>query len=261
MHNGGNEIKMKVNLLNISKAMGTLLILIIMTESISKFSFALANLLSPFLPYQTMDPYGLYLYITVHHVFQLLFSAICIGWINSVLKKRQPALFSSFGIRWPEQPRKAFLTILSFTAIWAVIQFGLGYYMVAHQLVDASLGYPLNAETMTGQYLFQLLLSGTSEELLYRSLIIGLGGWMMKKPKAISLYVYSLIPFIIGHITYQMIPFKVYPPNVLQLITVCIFGWFYTFLFLRFKSIIPPMIAHGLLNTVIITSCFVLSLI
>lgn len=78
--------------------MGALLILIIMTESISKFSFALANLLSPFLPYQTMDAYGLYLYIAVHHVFQLFISAICIGWIYSVLKKRHQFCFHPLGL-------------------------------------------------------------------------------------------------------------------------------------------------------------------
>jgi uncharacterized protein len=250
---------MKVYLLNICKAMGVLIILIIIAEGINKFSFALADQLSAFLPYQTLDAYGLYLYITVHHVFQLLFSAICIGLIYIVLRKRQPELFLSFGIRWPEHPRKALLTIMAFTAIWAVIQFGLGYYMVAHQWVDASLGYPLNAQTVIGQYFFQLMLSGTSEELLYRSLIIGLTFVMMNKPKPIWLYVFSLIPFLIGHITYQLFPFEIYPPNVLQLVTVFIFGWFYTFLFLRFKSIIPPMIAHGVLNTLIITSGFILS--
>jgi len=194
-------------------------------------------------------------------VFQLLFSAVCIGLIYSVLRKRQPELFSCFGIRWPEHPRKALLTILAFTTIWSVIQFSLGYFMVARQMVDASLSYLLNAQSMTGQYLFQLLLSGTSEELLYRSLIIGLVVWLMKNPKPMWLYVFSLIPFLIGHIAYQLSPFKIYPPNVLQLITVIIFGWFYTYLFLRFKSVIPPIIAHGLLNTVIITSGFLLSLI
>lgn len=74
------------------------------------------------------------------------------------------------------------------------------------------------------------------------------------------IYLFTLIPFIFGHIPYQLDPFIVYSPNLLQILTVIIFGLFYTYLVLKFDSIIPSMIVHGLLNAVIISSGFVFSM-
>lgn len=232
---------------------------VIVTEGISKISFQLVNQFSSILPYPAIDPYGLYLYITVHHLFQLIFSALAILLVYQALPKNKAAFMEQFGLRWPDRPSKALRLIALFTVFWAVVQFGVGYYMVTQNLVDASFAYPLRSETLIGQYLFQFFLSGTSEELLYRSLLIGLAFVIFKKPRVIWIYAFTLVPFLVGHIPYQLSPFQIHQPNILQLITVFTFGSFYTYLFLKFKSVIPPMIAHGVLNTVIISSGFLFS--
>ncbi|HAM62377.1 MAG: hypothetical protein A2Y20_09965 [Firmicutes bacterium GWF2_51_9] len=236
-----------------------LIIAIFVTEGISRTSSYITDQLSSILPYQSIDPYGLYLYISVHHLFQLFFAALAILFVFRLVCKNHASFMLQFGLKWPDQPSKAFRFVALFTVVWAVVQFGVGYYMVTHQMVDASIAYPLRGETLIGQYLFQLLLSGTSEELLYRSLLIGLSLVIFEKPKVIWIYAFTLVPFLVGHIPYQLYPFQIYQPNILQLVTVFTFGSFYTYLYLNFKSVIPPMIAHGVLNAVIITSGFLLS--
>lgn len=45
-----------------------LIAFIILTEVISKFSFYLANLIYPNTPFLIIDSYGVYWYITLHHL-------------------------------------------------------------------------------------------------------------------------------------------------------------------------------------------------
>ncbi|MHB8096836.1 MAG: CPBP family glutamic-type intramembrane protease [Erysipelotrichaceae bacterium] len=232
------------------------------TESISKFSFHLASLVYPSTPYMSIDPYGLYWYISLHHIFQLLLSGGLILFLSYTFKKR-----FDFFLRIPNNIKKSIQISLYFVLAWMIIQFGVGYALVSTGTVDSTFSYPLNASTLVGQYLFQIVLSGTSEELMYRALIIGiLNAYLIKTSlstsnKVILIYLLNLIPFIVGHIPYQLNPFMVYSPNMLQMLTVITLGSIYTYLLLKFDSIIPPMIVHGLMNVVIISSGFILSMI
>ena len=71
----------------------------------------------------------------------------------------------------------------------------------------------------------------------------------------------SLIAFIIGHVSYTIFPFAIVSYNVLQLLTVVIFGGFYTFLFIKTKSVVGPMLAHNLLNGIIVLSSLILTFV
>lgn len=255
-------IKIKQFMLNVLYVLGFGIGFTFITESISKFSFHLASLVYPSTPYMSIDPYGLYWYISLHHIFQLLLSGGLILFLSYTFKKR-----FDFFLRIPNNIKKSIQISLYFVLAWMIIQFGVGYALVSTGTVDSTFSYPLNASTLVGQYLFQIVLSGTSEELMYRALIIGiLNAYLIKTSlstsnKVILIYLLNLIPFIVGHIPYQLNPFIVYSPNLLQILTVIIFGLFYTYLVLKFDSIIPSMIVHGLLNAVIISSGFILSMI
>lgn len=240
-----------------------LIAFIILTEVISKFSFYLANLIYPNTPFLIIDSYGVYWYITLHHIFQLIFSALIILILIKLSDKHE----FDFYLRLPNNTNQAIKISLTFIMAWIIIQFGLGILLINFNGLDTTLNYPLNLQTVGGQYFFQIFLSGTSEELLYRSLLIGLLNYYLVKIELSMkyriplIYLFTLIPFIFGHIPYQLDPFIVYSPNLLQLLTVIIFGSFYTYLVLKFDSIIPSMIVHGLLNAVIISSGFVFSMI
>jgi len=239
---------------------------ILITESISKFSFYLASLVYPNTPYMSIDPYGLYWYISLHHIFQFLIAGLIIIVLLLINRYKKQTIFD-FYLRFPNNIKKSIQVSLYFVLAWMIIQFGVGYALVSNGMVDSTFSYPLNASTLVGQYLFQIVLSGTSEELLYRALIIGiLNAYLIKtnlstKNKVILIYILNIIPFIVGHIPYQLNPFMVYSPNMLQMLTVIILGSIETYLLLKFDSIIPPMIVHGLMNVVIISSGFLLSII
>ena len=259
-------IKIKQFMLNVLYVLGFGIGFTFITESISKFSFHLASLVYPSTPYMSIDPYGLYWYISLHHIFQLLLAGLIIIVLLLINKYKKHTIFD-FYLRFPNNIKKSIQISLYFVLAWMIIQFGVGYALVSNGMVDSTFSFPLNASTLVGQYLFQIVLSGTSEELLYRALIIGiLNAYLIKTSlstsnKVILIYLLNLIPFIVGHIPYQLNPFIVYSPNLLQILTVIIFGLFYTYLVLKFDSIIPSMIVHGLLNAVIISSGFILSMI
>ena len=255
-------MKSKQFMLNVFYVIGFGICFTFITESISKFSFYLASLIYPSTPYMSIDPYGLYWYISLHHIFQLLLAGGLILLLSYTFKKR-----FDFFLRIPNNVKKSIQVSLYFVFAWTIIQFGVGYALVSTGMADSTFSYPLNASTLVGQYLFQIVLSGTSEELMYRALIIGiLNAYLIKtnlstKNKVILIYILNIIPFIVGHIPYQLNPFIVYSPNMLQMLTVFTMGSIYTYLLLRFDSIIAPMIVHGLINVVIISSGFLLSII
>lgn len=255
-------MKIKQFMLNVLYVLGVGIGFTFITESISKFSFHLASLVYPSTPYMSIDPYGLYWYISLHHIFQLLLSGGLILFLSYTFKKR-----FDFFLRIPNKIKKSIQISLYFVLAWMIIQFGVGYALVSNGMVDSTFSYPLNASTLVGQYLFQIVLSGTSEELMYRALIIGiLNAYLIKTSlstsnKVILIYLLNLIPFIVGHIPYQLNPFIVYSPNMLQMLTVFTLGSIYTYLLFKFDSIILPMIVHGLMNVVIISSGFILSMI
>jgi len=259
-------MKIKQLMLNVFYVIGFGISFIFITESISKFSFYLASLVYPNTPYMSIDPYGLYWYISLHHIFQLLLAGLIIIVLLLINKYKKHTIFD-FYLRFPNNIKKSIQVSLYFVLAWIIIQFGVGYALVSNSMVDSTFSYPLNASTLVGQYLFQIVLSGTSEELLYRALIIGiLNAYLIKtnlstKNKVILIYILNIIPFIVGHIPYQLNPFMVYSPNMLQMLTVFTLGSIYTYLLLKFDSIIPPMIVHGLMNVVIISSGFLLSII
>jgi membrane protease YdiL (CAAX protease family) len=71
----------------------------------------------------------------------------------------------------------------------------------------------------------------------------------------------ATIIFMLAHINIAFYPLRVTHFNILQQITVLIFGAFYAFLFIRTKSLLGSILAHNLLNAVIVTIGLILFLI
>jgi membrane protease YdiL (CAAX protease family) len=234
--------------------------MIVAVESISKFSFFLADQLYPQLRF--LDYGNAFLYITLHHMFQGLIALALILWIARVHSQKLSVLGLNLN-QWKFSVRR----VVQFAFVWFIIQFGIGYAMMVQTPIENLFSFELNVKNYVGYFLFQILLSGTSEELLYRSLLIGglllLGrqlGFSDKKNIAWAA-VTSMIAFIIGHVVYTLSPFQIIYYNVLQLLTVVIFGTFYTYLFIKTKSVFGSMLAHNVLNGVIVFSTLLLAII
>jgi membrane protease YdiL (CAAX protease family) len=67
--------------------------------------------------------------------------------------------------------------------------------------------------------------------------------------------------FMLAHINIAFAPLRVTHFNLLQQLTVLVFGAFYAFLFIKTRSLLGSILAHNLLNAVIVTIGLLLFLI
>jgi membrane protease YdiL (CAAX protease family) len=139
--------------------------------------------------------------------------------------------------------------------IWAVVQFVVGYMMLVGGM-QFHINYVVNARNLIGYSLFEVLLSGTSEELFYRGLIVTVTLKIMSVyiKKQRNLYILtvlvSIIIFMAGHISFDLFPFKITYIDPLQQLTVIIVSVFYCISFLKTKSLLGPILMHNLINGV-----------
>ena len=221
-----------------------------LTTVISSVSFTLAEQIAA--PLMRFDPNHAYLVISIHHVLQAIPAFALIALLALVLRKK----ISEFGFNKNEL-RFSVRSVLIFSGIWFVIQFVLAYIFTSTGVMDGSFPYPLTARNAVGNFLFEILLSGTSEEILFRAMIIPpmilLFRTFMKKEVTANIVaiVCSTIIFMLAHINYNLNPFTITHFSLAQQLTCLLFGSFYGWLLVKTKSIIGPMLAHNLLNGVI----------
>ncbi len=225
---------------------------LMVTRAISDVSFGLAGKIYP--AWRWIDPDGAFLSITLHHVFQ---AAIAFAAILALVKVLRLSL-ADFGFN-TKQWRYAVRRVLQFGGAWFVLQGSIATAMMLSGTTPAPFPFPLSAANFGGHLLFQVLLSGTSEEILYRSLVItsmlALGrrlGYGERTNVILAVTVVTVC-FMFGHVNFQLSPFRITYFNWLQQVTVVIFGLFYAFLFVRTRSLVGPILAHNLLNGVVVT--------
>ena len=121
--------------------------------------------------------------------------------------------------------------------------------------------FPLNITNVAGTLGFQLLLSGTSEEILFRALPITLlvYAYSVKTGEPIKIYklevsretMIAAVLFAIAHIGWELNPFSITQFNIHQLVLSVVFGIFYGVAYQKSNSALYPMIMHGISNFVI----------
>ena len=229
----------------------TALVLFLLTQSFSEFSFYLTGLIYPKL--QHLDPDGSFLYISIHHIFQAIFALVCIWVIKKGIKKS----WSDFGFNINEW-RFAIKRVLQFCAIWFGVQSVIAASMILSGITPVPFNFPLTSLNFVGYFLFQVLLSGTSEEVLFRAMVIfpmlyvGKRAGLSDKTNTIIAVVVSIIIFMLAHVNFGFNPFRVTNFNFMQQLTVLTFGAFYAYLLIKTRSLVGPVLAHNWLNGVII---------
>ncbi|GAP11673.1 CAAX protease self-immunity [Bellilinea caldifistulae] len=232
---------------------------LVLTRLISEISFVLARPIYQSLKF--LDPDGSFLYISIHHIFQGILALLAIWLVSRIW--RIP--FADFGFN-TRQWQNALRWVFQFCLFWFILQISIGLWLVFSGSALSNFPFPLNARNFGGYFAFQILLSGTGEEPLFRSLVmmpllfygrkIGLSN---QRNAVIAAGIATLI-FMFAHINFALNPLGVTYFNPLQQLTCLTFGIFYAFLFLRTKSVLGPILAHNLLNAVIITSGLILIL-
>jgi uncharacterized protein len=251
-----NGIKiMKNQLQKVFGLVGVLLFCIIITEGVNRLSFLWANQLPN--PLNIVDPQKWFAMITLHHIIQAVVSLLLILIFMKLLKLK----WSDFGFQ-KQGFKEGLRFALIFTFFWIIFQALIGTILIITSQVGVVNPLPTSFYSTLGYQLFQWLLSGTSEEILYRALLIPIIFQALKSLKITShqkfiVILFTTIAFMVGHIDYTLNPFQIVYFNVLQMLTVIVFGVAYALSFLKYKNVYAIMIMHNILNGFIVLLSFI----
>lgn len=208
---------------------------------IQTFASKLGGFIAGLFDYTAIDKDGTFMYITIHHIVQMLVALLVIFIIG---KKRDLPFFL--------KPVRNTTGIL-YTIIFAIL---ILVYVIISYNVGYSIGtivpyeYELNVTNVLGTLGFQLLLSGTSEEILFRALPIVILATLNSddnKHGCIVEIVIASVLFSVAHISWTVFPFTI-SFSWFQLIYAFVLGIAYGVTYVGSKSIIYPIIMHGLSN-------------
>jgi len=232
---------------------------------VPRLAGAFANLFD----YTAFDPDGAFAWISVHHIVQALIFPILMFAISKGSAIR-------FGFGWGDST-VGLLYVRMIALIYVV-------YAVVSMLIIVLSGsfqgfpYPLTMRNIVGQLSFQLLLSGPSEELIFRAFAITMLAFVVKdvvfrKDSGVGNAVFKIlggnlsianlmaaIIFGLAHVGFSFAPFSV-SFNTFQVIYSIVLGLFYGVCYERSKSMVYPMAMHSITNVVAVSVSIVAGVI
>lgn len=120
--------------------------------------------------------------------------------------------------------------------------------------------YPLTAANIVGMLVFKGVLSGLSEEILFRGMMqtyfqrYFTGVWTWKSVELPTAGIVTAVIFTLVHINFRLFPFEIthlYPP---QLMLAFVLGLYYASTYHRTGSLLNPILAHNFSNTTLYLS-------
>jgi len=221
--------------------------LTVLLLAVPKFAGMIASLFD----YSAIDPDGSYAWISVHHLIQALVFIIIILILNTV----KPM---NYGFGWGDKELgKKYL--IRFTLIFGVGSIISNLILIFTQSFPP-FPYPLTASNIIGYLSFQLLLSGPSEELIFRAFAITLLSIFIThrvfKGKASLANVIAAIIFGLAHVRFSFAPFTIdFIP--FQVILATVLGLFYGDCYEKSKSMIYPMFMHSISNIIMVSAAII----
>ena len=224
-----------------------------------QFASKVGNLVANCFNYQAIDEYGIFASISVHHIVQMLIALLAI----TILTKKYKIDFG-FSAGDKKSGIKHLLVFTFAVLIFTIISYVIRYF--SNQIIQYN--YPLNAKNVLGTLGFQLLLSGPSEEILFRALPIGIltycnGSNKERKFTKLQLSYEVIIAaalFSIAHIRWTINPFSI-SMNYLQLIYCFVLGIAYGKAYQESNSVIYPMLMHSISNVIMVGLGYIFSII
>ena len=207
--------------------------------------------------YDAIDPYGLFAWISVHHIVQLAAGMALVLILAKLLRR-------DFGLT-PGERKAGFKAVALFSAgfcVYTVVAFGITWIAGNGPAID----FPLNAQNVGGTLVFQLLLSGPSEEVLFRALpvtmlaIVNERSIVVKAGKFhISLEcVLAALLFSFAHVRIDLLTF-VFSADAMQLVFSFALGIAYGYVFQKTKSVLYPMIMHSVSNVFMVGAGYLIA--
>jgi membrane protease YdiL (CAAX protease family) len=200
-----------------------------------------------------IDPQGYFLWMAVHHLLQFTVGILILkvyfkrsfkelgfnlGNIQLSLK-----IFKWFAIIWP-------FIIIAFFIIFSISVKGFPGYI--------SELYPLEVRNVISTFAFDLLmLSAIGEEPIFRSFTgLALSKYWDKKIRLLKFEfshaaIISAFIFMVSHINYDIIPFRIINIDPVKLFLNLFFGLFLAVVFEKTKSLLCAALAHSYSNIII----------
>ena len=214
--------------------------------------------------FDAIDEYGRFTWIAIHHIVQMLLALFVIAITAKALK-----LDFGFGLG---DKKTGVEFVKNFTVV--AIVFALIWHLGAQVLGNVSMpNYPLNFTNIAGQLGFQLLLSGPSEEILFRALPITLLVYSFRESKIVCSFqenkvlkneklnislenIIAALLFTLAHVSWSLNPFSI-SAGWVQLILSMVLGLWYGIAYQRSKSIIYPIAMHSIWNVVMVGARYI----
>ncbi len=259
-------LRQKIQPAKALKAAIVVLGLFVLQQLVAGTGILVANQFS----YTRIDPDGQFMWISVHHIVQLVISLALIWLLASVWG-------IDFGLRLGNV-RAGLRAMGWFFAVF--IFYTVGAYAVMLLLGGApTYAFPLTARNVLGTLGFQLLLSGPGEELLFRALpicvmwhllgkgrLIGFGSSPKRRPyRRPGLEVYgagivAAVLFSVAHMNWSLSPFTL-SYDAFQLVYAFVLGIVYAQTYERTGSVLYPMIIHSMANVLMVGGGYLCSVI
>ena len=229
----------------------------------------LAGLVADHFDYTTLDPDGAFAWLTVHHIVQALAflpAMILITKLTGI----------QFGFGWGDRQAG-----WDYVRIFMLIFTG---YTVVVMLITILTGgfqlfpYPLTAHNISGYLGFQLLLTGPSEELIFRAFAMTMLGLLitgvaaqgesgfgrvitrMLGGRLTAVNLIAALIFGLAHVRFNFNPFSI-EYNLGQVLYSVGLGLLYGVAYERSGSMLYPMIMHSYSNVAMVGATVIASAI
>jgi uncharacterized protein len=227
------------------------LLLAMFLLAVPKLSGVIAGLFD----YHAIDPDGSYAWLYVHHIVQaLIFLAVML------FLSRSKGLSYGFGWGNKEVGMKMVRSFMLYFSIYTAVAYLIIFLTRSFQ----PFGYPLTAVNITGYMSFQLLLSGPSEELIFRAFAITMLALVIKgrvlKGRVSIANILAAVIFGLAHVGFTLAPFTLNYSGQQVVFSIAL-GLFYGDCYEKSKSMYYPMIMHSFSNVVMVGFTIIGSLI
>jgi len=230
----------------------TVLALLIVQIFAGRVGWAVADLL-PFKNFAFYKVYGRY---SVHHIILMIIVLPIIAILSRLLKV-------DFGFNLGDR-KKGMKYFTVYAAAFVIIS--LIYHILMYIKNDLPVyDFPLNAGNIMGTLGFQLLLTGTAEEILYRALPVTVlayvfGKSVNSKGGITPEIIIASFLFSLAHAKWSLFPFN-FEANHFQLFYAFALGTIQGIAYQDSRSILYPMLMHGTSNFLMVSTGYLFAMI
>jgi membrane protease YdiL (CAAX protease family) len=205
-----------------------------------------------------IDPEKVFLWVSIHHVLALAFTVLVMKFVFRMD-------FRQWGFNLNKLPES--LRIFSWFARVYLVVIILTLLPNILSGTAPSIDYPLTAKNMAGVLGFQVLLSGTAEEPLFRGMLMTVLGKYLTGTHRIGRFeipssgVVAAILFTLAHVGFTLSPFAITHFSLFQLFGAFVLGLFFAIAFHRTGSLLGPILMHGYGNGILIVGRYSVALL